>query len=1550
MRSLFHSVLSTASSPALTAAHCVAAWNALSALLDACVAASQPAVHDLLWKGGLWAQTFDLFVSQGHLARPKSSRQLLATLTSALHKRGQSVESDRLLAVRLLDGLALDDDPGKAKTCALALGNFLSKDVVTLGAVLVACEPYQSQSALSSVQQPKLEFLLYLLFTWIGKGDFGSTIAQVVAAVLDRVILLRRGSLEGIAHGSRQTSWMPALRRAAAAHDLHIDDLRVHLLPVLFKRSTLEYLVFLTSLGLGKDSPTAEADQELLYASLQAGKDLGLLQESPQATITNNDGIVSLPISWINTMLVRNSRSARLTGLSLLISSPGATKPILLDSFRSIKRSLNHLFADTDANFRGEVSGMIQRLVIRVRAASAVLARQKWTDPTAEVKLHHHQQFLNWLMRFTIWELRSTASYQRHVSGLKCLSTLVRSGLDDTVPLSHLSKSALIETRWPFVVKVMGPPIQRLLLDLVCDPFEDVRQMAASILGIYATTFDSSSWRRIEAAMSRAEEVMLATGRADQADGVAHLYTLLCARSGSNVLPGLVEKLENMLEIAKKDLAQAVERYPVHGLLTSIRYILSRRLAISSEPDLPLDRLVVCLHDVWCVVKPSLCNDAPEGYLPEAMEETSDMSTKDTLSYCWRALKEASLLLGCLLVVRPHSDDEGQREHNQRFRSLCELCFTQLAELRHRGAFSTVAQTWIACCMHSDRISEPGRYALQEAYERALLILRNKTTINTRRSAGLPSLICGILVADQSGVLIKTAFKDLWAIALQPVPANSAQEGSLPQVHAMNCIKDVLKNSRLGERSNRYVPKALKLAADALRSEAWAVRNCGLMLFRAVIDRLLGTSDASLDQDTSARKKISIEQHPQLLGIVLELLESPTTTAGSDSSSGSGNEGVFPALQLLQRIILPAEHEHRTRHAVKYLMASEVWHVRDKAARTYASLISSSDFAIEVHSLLQTSWASQNELHGALLGIKYMLELLYDSLHGPGQSADVRSAALHQAIKSALQAQELFNICGCPLVQAAYLDVVQTLISTCQKDGRTAFFSNNGSVPQAVDIDLSAFLDVKASVLQWTCYSAPNAIARNAILPSLAALYAAHTACMSEFTDVQHQETSLMISEMAERDPTASIKFLQRLQGDALSSNGRHVKLMIQICAAILEKASAKPGAKMAATKALLHVAANDNDSFVTHARNHLQRPLQQATATWANQRYADMCLQLQSVYIDCLAKHDGSQIMQLHREIEAWALSVCRAVNGDNFFSSEAAALSLVRVKHLWTPLSLSTEISGTVLELCFAIYDLLTDDDEDTRVLAAEAASHVLCAFGECKEDSDIVPLVASRRMIDFTLRQWHGNNFMIDEVSKRALGLNALDGQSVGERLKAATKVDTALFVEEKQNLYIDEAWEVKMWSNAMLRIPAHCFSKSLLKHLSSWVADGLTALATKNEDSPDGALGWTSKAEVFTLGLQVVYGAEVLLRCVQQGVKIETPPSMLRKSLAELQASDERNSLNGLWLQEIARVLSQSVAVKLEAAFAGLVHLQKAKETSAPPEAELQSASEDSIFPR
>lgn len=129
------------------------------------------------------------------------------------------------------------------------------------------------------------------------------------------------------------------------------------------------------------------------------------------------------------------------------------------------------------------------------------------------------------------------------------------------------------------------------------------------------------------------------------------------------------------------------------------------------------DRILDCCTKIWEAVKEVLCFDSPEGY--EEFEEGDSLDlgngTKDTLSFCWRALKESrsaniplhhfvltfvsSSLMNFMVTNIGYSSlasDSGFRYED--FQKLGNLAFTQLAELRHRGAFSSVSQTFAACC------------------------------------------------------------------------------------------------------------------------------------------------------------------------------------------------------------------------------------------------------------------------------------------------------------------------------------------------------------------------------------------------------------------------------------------------------------------------------------------------------------------------------------------------------------------------------------------------------------------------------------------------------------------------------------------------------------------------------------------------------------------------------------------------------------------------------------------------------------------------------------
>lgn len=63
--------------------------------------------------------------------------------------------------------------------------------------------------------------------------------------------------------------------------------------------------------------------------------------------------------------------------------------------------------------------------------------------------------------------------------------------------------------------------------------------------------------------------------------------------------------------------------------------------------------LVLALQRVWTCVRNILCNDAPEGHVPDdTTVEDENMTTKDILSYSWRALKEARYVV-CVCIFAP---------------------------------------------------------------------------------------------------------------------------------------------------------------------------------------------------------------------------------------------------------------------------------------------------------------------------------------------------------------------------------------------------------------------------------------------------------------------------------------------------------------------------------------------------------------------------------------------------------------------------------------------------------------------------------------------------------------------------------------------------------------------------------------------------------------------------------------------------------------------------------------------------------------------------------
>ncbi len=86
--------------------------------------------------------------------------------------------------------------------------------------------------------------------------------------------------------------------------------------------------------------------------------------------------------------------------------------------------------------------------------------------------------------------------------------------------------------------------------------------------------------------------------------------------------------------------------------------------------------------------------------------------------------------------------------------------------------------------------------------------------------------------------------------------------------------------------------------------------------------------------------------------------------------------------------------------------------------------------------------------------------------------------------------------------------------------------------------------------------------------------------------------------------------------------------------------------------------------------------------------------------------------------------------------------------------------------------------------------------------------------------------------------------------------------AVFVEEKQNLYIDTVREADEWATTAVQLHRDVWDPVVVSSLEKWTIDGLTYFIETFEDHIDGALGPISKPEVYTLLARVIFSARVL----------------------------------------------------------------------------------------
>lgn len=240
--------------------------------------------------------------------------------------------------------------------------------------------------------------------------------------------------------------------------------------------------------------------------------------------------------------------------------------------------------------------------------------------------------------------------------------------------------------------------------------------------------------------------------------------------------------------------------------------------------------------------------------------------------------------------------------------------------------------------------------------------------------------------------------------------------------------------------------------------------------------------------------------------------------------------------------------------------------------------------------------------------------------------------------------------------------------------------------------------------------------------------------------------------------------------------------------------------------------------------------------------------------------------------------------------------------------------------MDLYLILYDLLNDDDDEIRDIAAATASRILSYSREGNSRSVIVgPLKASSLLAEFIMVRYSDSMHFARRVIRYLTGQEVrISGSNEQTRLVPVSELimghrqeSTVLFVEEKQNLFIDEVREVRLWAKALLYMKSTAPPEGLIRQISRWVSEGLVYIhgLISQEPGADGLLGWVSKPESFTLGVRVIAISSALIQPRFPGAKsMEIEPRVLRNELDAVRQAGESASVHSVWLEDISSGLN------------------------------------------
>ena len=756
---------------------------------------------------------------------------------------------------------------------------------------------------------------------------------------------------------------------------------------------------------------TVQGKPELLLAVLKIGQSLAMQEPFHENKLIS----MSLLEQFIQT------DDLKLETFELLTFSTQKSRPIRTYIFDFLRKHLMIFFVDTELEGRNYFISSFKNFIIRLRDSAYALNRNllklikagKFPEEQEEIDrtLREYRQFLEWLICFLKCELIPGIQYQRASTALQITRVLVESGLDSGIAEQYFYQQE--RRTYPFQVPLANDSsLFRLLVDNLSSSIPDIRQQSKDLLLMFHSSESSISLFQSLDKGHIDDMIIENMERYQGTDESATLESFLF-----KISPSETSYLDEHLSKLKAEIAKLSE-YPlliadnnISCYLASLSLILEElNTSIIDESYITQTVQVIwdSVLDIWELVREILCYDSSDSIFPSKyLGENS--SEQLITSYAYRSVKEISSVLIVLLNKYPLA--------GQLLTSIGDFMIDQLFSIRHSGAFQAVLPAFRKCCV---RVNHDSPLQLDIWLTLVLKELETKTQHITRRSGGLPFLLTYILSAETTSgrPKLKIAFEKLFELMSSDVKEHQ-DKLDLPQINAFNCVKVLFIEPSLADHCHPYTATAMEFSFKYFTSDIWALRNCSMMLFTAIQNRVFGKSRKSIGA------RLFFTRYSGLKEAMLVILKRSTQMNDGVGDQERGFESIFLVLNML--ICLSPTPGYGELDAIideihKFL-GNPNWRVRDVSARVLTRLTPDMQ-PIALEKIESVNLNDQNRLHGYLLTILGSL-----SAKGNNSSSE-KSSFCPTLCKSLISKVDMLTKENpCFITSMTYLQIMRTILN-----------------------------------------------------------------------------------------------------------------------------------------------------------------------------------------------------------------------------------------------------------------------------------------------------------------------------------------------------------------------------------------------------------------------------------------------------------------------------------------------------------------------------------------